>query len=267
MPAAVQKAASPAKAESPTNNSSLMSAIRNAFFPFQGVARAPPNPPRSAGSSGQGRALPRILSSPEVRKYSSPRSGQFAGASMGSPEFTGALCSSRAHSRSTTGASLSTLRITDPHQRSSTPAGATDSLNPRLNRVGSNQSSPTVGSATDTSVPSTRANTYAHTVSHARSGSYGSTILSEAKAPAVYHAEDGSEDSSCISAMQYVAITLPALHQQVAAIDACLQRQAQSSAVIAGLVERSGQRSASLGRLQRLQAAIREVRSSADSSM
>jgi hypothetical protein len=270
----VQAVPSPVRAVSPVNNNTLLTAIRHAFFPFQGVAKAAAphsasQRPRDASPATRMRNLPRIKSFPDVRPTGySPRVGHASSSSTSTPLRSqthaprASLATSTASPRPI---AARAERAPDGHVPTSlgeVVRAAHLSARRAATSAASEHSSETALSGGAQSVPGVRAATLPGT-RHARAQSYGGNVL-DIRGHEIMDGFDAHEDAGlplgAMSAVQYVAITLPALQQQVELIETAARRRSSCRVELASLTESLGQRHGWLAQLQRLQSSIREVR-------
>ena len=263
----------PIQEMSPAHNSSIISAIRNAFFPFHSATAKQAVYGSSSAHSGSRRPLPRVCSSPGLRGHggSSPPS-TLAGGSVagGTPRratasvaavATGSPRPRHHRAQSLTGtAAPSGLRSRVRHVRNESTSAQTDIAavlrSAGVSRVRLTQSAASehsgAPSVPDNATARGRAATIHTTGSAVRSRSQESSHASDTEAV---------EPGGPMSAMQYVGIVLPQLRSQLEAIGDIRGRVQRCRMQIAELAKASTERSALECELQRLQVCIRQVRS------
>ena len=244
----MQKPPSPVQAEQP--GATIFSALRHAFFPFHGV-------PHTPAHTQQG-TLTRIKSTPDVRSApgaTSPKSphhylvhsgyGTSSSARAASPRRASAVQTAAAQPTK-----ASALRL---HTTAQTAAGG------QQRAATSAASERSVGSTASTgaaSAPAAKAVTLPHVRTHRRTLSFTSAA---ALADGVALEDTSSAAPGSMSALQYIAIALPALQQQV---DATTELNAHAQTLrgkVAQAAHALHERHKRLARLQRLQNAIKEV--------
>ena len=238
----LQKPPSQAKAASPSSTPSLMSAIRKAFFPFQGVSRTPAN-------------LPRTHSSPGLRPVGHSPRASFAGTSSPGmvPNITAAHTGSPRHVRRRSTASVGFAAPLSALRR----GGAV-----RARAAPHDASLAGVSAASERSCPSelsgpgAKANTEPH---HNRSASFGSAMPLLEQHSLLSDGADGGAAAGQ-SVLQYASITLPMLQRQTAAIVAFEERRQTAAERLSAMAAADSVRSNARARLHRLEARVAAVR-------